>query len=68
MASYGDYCDTLLKEQGYTCCYCGCRIPHKGLPHFILEHLIPINSDKTLVGEYRNMMIACDGGEKDNEE
>lgn len=64
LPSYIKLCQHMLMEQGYTCCYCGCRLPHDTIPKFVIEHLVPISHDITGVGEYHNMMIACDGGER----
>ncbi len=49
----------LLLDQGYICCYCNCRIE---LKNSSVEHLVTIESNKSLVAEYENLLIACNGG------
>lgn len=65
LPSYKLFCDALLQEQGYTCCYCGCALPHTSRPSYILEHILPIDADKTRLADYDNIMLSCDGGEKE---
>lgn len=51
---------SLLKDQGYICCYCGKRI----LDDFrtILEHLNPKSKYKDKTYDYTNLLASCDGG------
>lgn len=51
---------SLLKDQGYICCYCGKRI----LDDFrtILEHLHPKSKYKDKTYDYTNLLASCDGG------
>jgi uncharacterized protein (TIGR02646 family) len=58
-----DIHDSLLKEQGYTCCYCGMRIA-KNISH--IEHLQPQNEkapeipkDNALAIDYANLLVSC---------
>lgn len=55
--------ESLMREQGYLCAYCMCRIPQKGkFPSVTIEHWDPqsqTSSDKTL--DYRNMLAVCNG-------
>lgn len=51
--------EKLLLDQGYICCYCNSRVE---LKNSTVEHLTPIDSDKSLVAEYENLLIACNGG------
>lgn len=50
--------ETLLKEQGYICCYCGVAID-KGSCH--IEHLKPQSQDETVRFDYSNLMVSCQG-------
>jgi uncharacterized protein (TIGR02646 family) len=52
----------LLKDQGYICCYCNARV---FLKNSTVEHLTPISIDKSLLAEYSNLLIACNGGKDD---
>lgn len=49
----------LLDDQGYVCCYCNRTIPGSGMP---TEHVNPKSVYRELTGEYRNLLVACDGG------
>lgn len=48
------YCD-----QGGICCYCGRRLVYPDHPQYIVEHVIPKESDRTLAGEYKNLLLSC---------
>ncbi|MFM2060471.1 MAG: hypothetical protein RLZZ507_141 [Cyanobacteriota bacterium] len=50
--------ETLLKEQGYICCYCGVAID-KGSCH--IEHFKPQGTDETVRFDYFNLMVSCQG-------
>lgn len=50
----------LLEDQGYVCCYCNRSITGVG---DITEHVEPKSSKKCLVGEYKNLLVACEGGQ-----
>jgi len=52
----------LLREQGYLCCYCDCRITENN--HHI-EHLLPKAHFPDLEVEYSNLMASCQGGIED---
>jgi len=53
---------SLVEEQGYICCYCGCRIDATDA---IVEHLKPKDGNKypQLQLEYTNLLASCDGGQ-----
>ena len=52
----------LLQDQGYVCCYCNRSIPIPG--HIVVtEHVKPVSIYKQLAGEYKNLLVTCDGGE-----
>lgn len=56
---FAQFKEKLLIDQGYICCYCNNRVE---LKKSSVEHLITIDSDKSLVAEYENLLIACNGG------
>lgn len=57
--SFNSMKDSLLADQGYVCCYCNRRISRKGFP---VEHVIPKGIKKEWIGEYKNMLVSCQGG------
>lgn len=52
----------LIEDQGYICCYCNSRVFIEGS---VLEHVIPITENKTLLSEYSNLLISCEGGKSE---
>lgn len=52
----------LSDDQGYICCYCNARVELSGSS---VEHITPISVDKTLLAEYDNLLIACNGGRQE---
>ena len=50
----------LLEEQGYICCYCMSRIDCNNSK---IEHFKPQTHYRTLQIDYKNLFIACSGGE-----
>ena len=63
-----DVHEALLKEQGYTCCYCGMSIT-KGISH--IEHLQPQNEkdpdsskDLALAIDFNNLLASCGFSDK----
>lgn len=50
--------DSLLKEQGYICCYCGMRITRE-TSH--IEHLKPRTKYPDLAIAYTNLIASCQG-------
>ena len=55
LTSYKLMREQLLEDQGYVCCYC-----NRG---DITEHVKPKSIYRELVGEYKNLLIACEGGQ-----
>ena len=51
--------EKLIRDQGYICCYCNANVP---LQSSTVEHLVPISINKSLLAEYRNLLISCNGG------
>ena len=52
---------SLIREQGYVCCYCGCSIEKDSVT---MEHVLPKGDSRYrhLVGEYENLLVSCRGG------
>ena len=50
-----------MKEQGYICCYCGCKITEDNM---IIEHLLPRSRYPNIELDYNNLLASCDGGRK----
>ena len=57
--SYHLFRHTLIREQGFVCCYCGHTIEEDDIT---VEHVQPKGGHRELVGEYSNLMISCSGG------
>ncbi len=55
---------SLLREQGYICCYCGMRI---AVDSSHLEHLKPQSSYQYLALEYTNLLASCQRESKKSE-
>lgn len=55
----------LLQEQGFICCYCMQRISNA--PTTKIEHLEPREGDSETerIFDYHNLLVSCNGGEKD---
>jgi uncharacterized protein (TIGR02646 family) len=53
---------SLLREQGYICCYCGKRIPEKKI---VREHFEDKKHHRRLVFQYSNLFAACEGGKEE---
>ena len=51
--------DRLFVDQGGICCYCGCRLQYPTHPQYIVEHVYPKEKDRTLAGEYDNLLLSC---------
>jgi len=60
---------SLLKEQGWICCYCMCRIPQKlesqhrqkNYPDCKIEHVQCRSQHTDLELNYNNLLLACNG-------
>ena len=55
---YDRLLETLLKEQGYICCYCGVAIDKESCH---IEHFKPQGIDETMRFDYFNLMVSCQG-------
>lgn len=62
LPSYNLMKQQLMEDQGYVCCYCNRTIPMPG--HCVVtEHVLPVSAHRELAGEYKNLLVSCDGGE-----
>jgi TIGR02646 family protein len=52
----------LLSEQGFICCYCNNVVAEKTS---IIEHFYPKGLDNRQTFEYNNLLISCQGAQKD---
>lgn len=57
--SFSDLKNHMFAEQGGICCYCGCRLQYPTHPQYIVEHVYPKEKDRTLAGEYENILLSC---------
>lgn len=65
LSHYGDFKLTLLEEQGYICCYCGCRIDSIDGNFAVAEHLLPISGvGRNKLASYDNLLISCNGDQQ----
>lgn len=62
LASYATMKQKLMEDQGYVCCYCNRSIPIEG-HKVVTEHVKPVSVHLNLAGEYKNLLVCCDGGE-----
>ena len=53
----------LLENQGYICCYCGCRINND--EHTKIEHIKCQKNYGALALDFNNLLASCNGGEND---
>lgn len=62
LGSFSMLKQVLLEEQGYICCYCGCRIDNISGDKAIVEHLLPISgAGRNKLASYDNLLISCAG-------
>lgn len=54
---------SLLKEQGYICCYCQSRVDDERCH---IEHLIPRKVEPEKMFEYDNVLASCNGGDDED--
>ena len=57
---------SLLKEQGYICAYCCCRI-YNSNKTTVMEHFVPQADDAEKAIDYDNLLATCDGTKTDSE-
>ncbi len=58
----------LFADQGGICCYCGCRLQYPTHPQYIVEHVFPKEKDRTLAGEYGNLLLSCRPSDQEERE
>lgn len=58
----------LFTDQGGICCYCGCRLQYPTHPQYIVEHVYPKEKDRTLAGEYENLLLSCRPSDQEERE
>lgn len=58
--------DSLLREQGYLCAYCMCRITQKSNPPCTIEHIIAQSDPNGDPLSYKNMVAVCSGNRNAN--
>lgn len=63
--NFSDLKKQLFKDQGGICCYCGRRLEYPNHPPYIVEHVVPKESDRTLAGEYKNLLLSCRPSEEE---
>jgi uncharacterized protein (TIGR02646 family) len=54
---------SLLKEQGYICCYCMRRIAEPTAQKMVIEHFKPQSLYPELQFDYNNLLASCQGNE-----
>ncbi len=59
---YDELKNTLIKDQGFICCYCGKRIEDDH--NTSVEHLLPKKAHKALTLNFENLLASCKGGSK----
>ena len=57
----------MYEDQGGICCYCGSRLKYPNHPQYIVEHVIPKESNRQLAGEYKNLLLSCRPSEKEED-
>lgn len=61
-SEFESFKNLLVNDQFHICCYCNARITLKGST---VEHIVSIDVDKSLLSEYSNLLIACNGGREE---
>lgn len=49
----------LYEDQGGICCYCGMKLDYPFDPQYRVEHVLPKEFHRELVGEYKNLLLSC---------
>lgn len=64
--------ESLMRDQGYLCAYCMCRIPQDATKHWppvTIEHINPQSGTNVAAAlDYRNMLAVCSGNRNSNNE
>ncbi|MBU0290878.1 retron system putative HNH endonuclease [Hallella faecis] len=51
--------EQMYAEQGGVCCYCGMNLDYPFNPQYRVEHVLPKESHREWVGEYKNLLLSC---------
>lgn len=51
--------EQLFEDQGGICCYCGMKLDYPFDPQYRVEHVMPKEVYRELVGEYKNLLLSC---------
>lgn len=51
--------EQMYSEQGGVCCYCGMKLDYPFNPQYRVEHVLPKETHRELVGEYKNLLLSC---------
>lgn len=65
--SFKGLTNIMFEEQGGICCYCGCRLEYPQQPQYIVEHVFPKEKDRTIAGEYENLLLSCKPSKEEEE-
>lgn len=57
----------MYSEQGGVCCYCGMKLEYPFNPQYRVEHVLPKETHRELVGEYKNLLLSCRATKKEIE-
>lgn len=59
MATFPALKGQLFEDQGGICCYCGMKLDYPFDPQYRVEHVLPKEFHRELVGEYKNLLLSC---------
>lgn len=59
--------EQMYAEQGGVCCYCGMKLEYPFNPQYRVEHVLPKEFHRELVGEYKNLLLSCRATAKEKE-
>lgn len=68
MQTFDSLKQQLYKDQGGICCYCGMKLEFPFNPQFRVEHVLPKEHHRELVGEYKNLLLSCRATKEETEE
>ena len=57
----------LYDDQGGICCYCGMKLEYTFDPQYRIEHVLPKEHHRELVGEYKNLLLSCRSTKEETE-
>lgn len=59
MPTFSALKEQMYSEQGGVCCYCGMKLNYPFNPQYRVEHVLPKETHRELVGEYKNLLLSC---------